>query len=360
MAISLSHGGTTMYASASPSQEVLVGTREGIVTIQRNAGGPGWHVAQRALTDRHIHAIITEPQSGTIFAGAHKGGLFASTDGGKTWTDRSKGLTESDVYSLASAGTNGDVRIYAGTEPAHLFVSADLGATWTELPALHTVPGSDKWSFPAPPHISHLKHINFDPRDSNTMYASIEVGALLKSTDAGKSWTEIPGMYEDVHRTVINPTKPERMYVTGGDGVYVTSDAGATWEHWATREAEIGGYPDLLVFDQKNPDLMFIAAAQCSPGEWRQSHFAGARISRSRDGGKTWEILSGGLPDRLQASVEAMCLEQNGSSATILFATTAGEVYCSDDEGEHWSLAIKGLAPISKGGHYHALTSATA
>src|SRR5712692_376734 len=100
VAITLSHGGTTIFTSETPSQEVLVGTREGIVTLQRNAGGAGWHVAQRALTDRHIHAIITEPESGTIFAGAHKGGLYASSDGGKTWSERGDGLTETDVYSL--------------------------------------------------------------------------------------------------------------------------------------------------------------------------------------------------------------------------------------------------------------------
>jgi photosystem II stability/assembly factor-like uncharacterized protein len=360
MAIALSHGGTTIYTSASPSNEVLVGTREGIVTIQRNAGGQGWHVAQRALTDRHIHAIIMEPESGALLAGAHKGGVSVSLDGGKSWADRNNGLTELDIYSLATAKIDGRVRIYAGTEPAHLFVSEDLGLNWTELPALTKVPGSDKWSFPAPPHVGHLKHINFDPRDSKTMFGSIEVGGLFKSTDAGQTWTEVPGMYEDVHRTVINPANPERIYVTGGDGVYVTSDGGAIWEHWADREAAIGGYPDLLVFEPRNPDQMFISAAQCSPGEWRQSHFAGARISHSGDGGRTWEVLRNGLPDRLQASVEAMCLEQNAASCTILFATTSGEVYCSDDAGEHWSLAVNGLAPISKGGHYHNLAPATA
>src|SRR5947209_2429388 len=115
MAIALSHGGTTIYTSASPSNEVLVGTREGIVSIQRNAGGQGWHVAQRALTDRHIHAIIAEPESGALLAGAHKGGVSVSLDGGKSWTDRNTGLTELDIYSLAAAKVDGRVRIYAGT-----------------------------------------------------------------------------------------------------------------------------------------------------------------------------------------------------------------------------------------------------
>ncbi len=360
MAIGLAHGGDTIYSSASPSQEVLVGTREGIVTIQRNAAGAGWHVAQHALTDRHISAVAFDPESGTVFAGAFKGGLFASSDGGRTWSERTNGLSESDVYSLAVAQVDGKTRVFAGTEPARLFVSEDLGGHWSELPGLRQVPGVESWSFPAPPHIGHLKHINFDPRNTRTIYASIEVGALLRSTDAGQTWTQVPGMYEDVHRTVINPAHPDRILVSGGDGIYATTDGGAHWEHRTTRESEIGGYPDLLVYDPRNPDVLFVAAAQCSPGEWRKTHFAGARVSRSRDGGRTWEILRGGLPDRLQASIEAMTIETAGPSCTILFATTSGEVYGSDDAGETWTLAVRGLAPISKAGHYHALVPATA
>ena len=42
MAIGLSHGGTTIYSSPSPSKEVLVGTREGVVTIARDGSATDW------------------------------------------------------------------------------------------------------------------------------------------------------------------------------------------------------------------------------------------------------------------------------------------------------------------------------
>ena len=71
---------------------------------------------------------------------------------------------------------------------------------------------------------------------------------------------------------------------------------------------------------------MFMTAAQDAPGTWRTSHFAGARISRSKDGGHSWEILKNGLPDRLQASIEAFCLEEARNSTAIYAATTAGEI----------------------------------
>ena len=357
MAIGLSHGGTTIYQS-SKSEEVLVGTAKGVVRIERT-GGSEWRIAGQTLTDKHISAIVTEPVSGTIFAGAFHGGIHASTDGGRTWERRDNGVAEDDVYSMATVQLNGGPRVYAGTEPARLFYSDDLGMSWTELPNVRKVPSVDSWSFPGPPHIGHLKHINFDPDDPMTMYASVEVGALLKSIDAGETWTELTnGLYEDVHRTVINPKNGKQIYVSGGMGLWMTTDGGQNWEQITTREHEVGGYPDGLVLLPRQPELMFITSAHKSPNAWRESHFAGARISRSRDGGRTWEVLHNGLPDRLQASVEAFALEDHGDSFSLFAATTAGEVYASDDNGDHWAQIVSGLAPISKSGHYRALVTA--
>ena len=98
--------------------------------------------------------------------------------------------------------------------------------------------------------------------------------------------------------------------------------------------------------------------AHDAPGTWRTTHFAGARISRSKDGGRTWEILRNGLPDRLQASIEAFCLEEAGSSTSVFAATTSGEIFSSDDLGESWTKIISGLPPVSKAGHYRNLVAA--
>jgi len=176
MAIGLSHGGTTIYSNPSPSKQIFVGTREGVVTIERD--GAEWRIGQRAVTDKHISAIIREPVNGLLFAGAFHGGVMVSADEGKTWEERNGGMTQNNVYSLAAQNLNGRVRVFAGTEPAHLFVSGDLGVQWRELANLRAVPSVSKWSFPAPPHIGHVKHINSDPEHPNTIYASIEVGGL--------------------------------------------------------------------------------------------------------------------------------------------------------------------------------------
>jgi len=356
MAIGLSHGGTTIYSSPSLSTQILVGTCEGVATIQRT--GSDWRIAHRAVNDKHISAIMKEPESGLIFAGVFRGGVIASADEGKTWEARNNGMSQNNVYSLNAKRMNGKVRVFAGTEPAHLFVSDDLGLEWRELPNLRSVPSVSKWSFPAPPHIGHVKHINFDPENPNTIYASIEVGGLLRSNDGGESWEEFPSLYEDVHRLMIHPAEPKFLYAVAGRGLYISPERGAVWEQWTRREDEIGGYPDGFVFRPSDPKLLLMTAAHDAPGTWRTTHFAGARISRSKDGGRTWEILQNGLPDRLQASIEAFCLEEAGADTAIYAATTAGEIICSEDLGESWKVIVKGLAPISKGGHYRPLVQA--
>jgi photosystem II stability/assembly factor-like uncharacterized protein len=361
MTIALSHGGPTIYNTGRQSTRLLVGTARGVTTVERSDSG--WRIAGEALTDKHIGAILVEPRSGTVFAGAYgDGSLFASLDGCETWSRRDHGLSEHNIYSLEAVEIDGRVRLYCGTEPAKLFVSDDLGDSWRELTGLRKVPTVDSWSFPGPPHVAHSKHITFDPRDPKTMYVSIEVGGLLRSSDGGETWQDVPGMYEDVHRLLIDPANPERLHVAGGAGLWQSEDDGATWHNTTDHQHEIGGYPDQLLYHPANPDLMFVASAESTPNTWFAKPFAGARISRSRDGGKTWEPLTNGLPDRMQGNIEAMCLEVTGpdEACSLFAATTAGEVFVSDDAGETWTLAVCDLAPISKGGHYVPLMAGRA
>ncbi|MGH7775433.1 MAG: WD40/YVTN/BNR-like repeat-containing protein [Candidatus Binatia bacterium] len=371
MAIALSHGGSNVYSSPSRSRQVLVGTKDGVVIVERDGDGLKWRVAHRALRGLHISSFTIEPESGMVFAGAFFGSVHASKDGGRTWERRDRGLPLHDIYSLASERLGGKARVYAGTEPAHLFYSDDLGLQWTELPSLRSVPSTPQWTFPVPPNVAHTKFITFDPGDPATIYACIEQGALLKSSDSGKTWKELNtvGFYRDkdrsvehfydVHKALIDPRDSQRIYVTGGAGLYVTGDGGRHWEKWMCPDWAEDVYPDGIVLHPRKPDIMFVSAAEHNPARWRANGgFAGGRIYRSDDGGRTWEILGNGLPDRMQHEIGALCLEDWGESFSVFAATTGGEVYCSDDGGEHWSLIVGGLAPVSKKGHERLLATA--
>ena len=371
MPIGLSHGGTNVFSAKNPSHELWAATQDGLVLFERKENGK-WHESQRALRGQHISAIIFERTTGTMFAGAFFGSVHASSDGGKTWERRDNGIAVHDVYSLASNVVDGKVRVYAGTQPAHLFVSEDLGFHWSEIASLRSVPTVSQWSFPAPPHIAHTKFITFDPQDPKTIYACIEQGAFLKSTDDGASWKELNTVglladknrpvehFYDVHRCLIDPRDPQKIFVTGGAGLYVTKTGGGSWERWTSPDWAPDVYPDGFTWNPRNPDQMFVATAEHNPTTWRKAGSqarAEGKIYRSNDAGKNWQRLRGGLPDSLKHEFGALCLEESNGNCAIFGGTTGGEIFCSEDNGESWTLITSELAPISKKGHERLLAA---
>ncbi len=365
MKISVSPNGTNFYETSAAPSEILVGTADGVVEFSRT--GASWQQTSHTLQGKHVGAMTIEPRSGMIFAGTHKSGLWASDDGGAHWERRDDGIESDNIYGLNHVHAGSETRIYAGTEPAHLYVSTDLGKSWKELPSLLDVPSVQKWTFPAPPHSAHVKNIVFDPRDPDTIYAGVEVGGAFKSTDAGQTWKELNegGFYEDVHRMFITQARPDDVYMATGRCLYHSPDAGTSWEEISlpgvTPDNAHGlnqgiAYPDALVILPSHPDLMFTAGAAASPGTWSKNEGAFARVGRSRDAGKSWEYLTGGLPQQTRANFEAMTMGAYAGGFALVTGTTDGEVFLSEDEGDSWTTLATDLAPISKSGHYRGVS----
>ena len=354
MAICLSHGGQTIYASASPATDLLVATIDGVVFLNRDGQGSPWQVKRKALTGYHVIALAIEPTTGTIFATMHNGGVAASEDFGETWDFRNEGLASENVYCITCSVSGDRVKLYVGTEPAHLYVSEDLGKNWRELTALRTVPSVKGWTFPAPPHNAHVKNVAVDPTDPNTIYACVEQGGLFKSTDGGESWQELHGFNDDCHRLFIRPSNPQELILPTGYGFYRSADGGQSWEEITERVSRIG-YPDPLVYNPFQENLMFLAGAEADPFHWMQTRSANPRIARSRDGGDTWEVLGNGMPERLNANFEAMAIEAWDGGCTVYAGNTDGDIYASDDEGDTWAKVVTGIPALSKTIHYTIL-----
>jgi len=354
MRVLMSIGGPMLYESDDPADEILVGTVDGIVWLNRTGPGAPWGSVRRALAGTHVSNLVEHPESGRLFAGTHGQGIHASDDDGRTWQRKDRGVAHANIYSMAAVRAADGVRLYAGTEPAHLFVSADGGESWRELPALRSVRTVDTWMFPAPPHVAHVKHIQFDPRSADTIYASVEVGGLLKSADGGRTWRQLEGFFEDVHRVMVSAARPDQLVMANGAGMYRSLDAGDAWEQVTDRSARIG-YPDTVIIHPHRPDTVFLAGAICGPGEWRKTKTADARVARSRDGGRTWEYLEGGLPAHIHGNIEGMALNVWPGGSRLFVGSTDGDVFFSADEGDTWTTIARGIGPVSKGGHYLAL-----
>jgi photosystem II stability/assembly factor-like uncharacterized protein len=360
----LSPNGQNVNRGDAPPTRLLVATLRGINRLERASPGAAWTDRGRALDVQHCSSLALEPRRGGIFAGMHSGGLYFSPDGGQTWEPRSRGITIDQVFCVGYAYHGDKIVLYAGTEPASMFRSDDYGLSWTEQPGVKETKGREKWSFPSPPHHAHVKMMTVDPRDPNVIYAGVEQGDLLKTTDGGTTWHVLDDYskptdwtYRDIHQVVVHPSNSAELYMTTGMGLYRSLDAGETWTLLVDNSFRIG-YPDHLLVSPLDHDTMFMAGARENPGEWRKTHRADGTIVRTGDRARSWTDASRGLPEDGRANVEAMSLADYPGGFTLFAGTTDGEVFASEDAAQSWTRIAAKLAPVSKSNHYRAVQPA--
>lgn len=210
---------------------------------------------------------------------------------------------------------------------------------------------------------------------------------VMRSGDGGESWQRI-GIYQGMHsdamvRTLAHhPQRPEIVYAGTDKGLYISDNAGESWEH---AESELSPYAVwALTIDQLNPETMFAgtgtpcqaalyqsadsgktwAACQTTIAEecpnvgipritgiaidpvnrdhiWMGIEVDGVR--HSGDGGKTWEVINGAIPNPDVHSVAVAA----GPPKTV-FIVVNNEVYTSTDDGGTWeALHIREIFPWS-------------
>jgi photosystem II stability/assembly factor-like uncharacterized protein len=357
------NGQNRISGDAAPTR-LLVATIKGISVLERERPGAPWVGRGVRLEGQHCSSLLIEPHRGGVFAGMHSGGIYFSADRGESWEPRANGVTIPNVFCLACAQHGDNTVLYAGTEPASMFRSDDYGKSWAEQPGVKETKGREKWSFPGPPHKAHTKTMTVDPRHPNVIYAGVEQGDLLKTTDGGANWRVLDDYskptdwtYRDIHLVVVHPENSNELYMTTGMGLYVSQDAGETWKLIVDNSFRIG-YPDHLLVSPRDGDTMFMAGAANDPGKWLSSHRAEGTIARSSDRGRSWTDASRGLPDNRRANIEAMSLAAYPGGFTLFAGTTDGIVLASEDEAQSWTSIAGGLAPVSKSGHYRALQHA--
>jgi len=112
-------------------------------------------------------------------------------------------------------------RVYAGTKPAYLFRSDDGGRTWHDLSGFRKIPNRWWWFSPAePPDFRpYVMSIAPSPTEHDVVLAGIELGAVVRSTDGGETWSRHrTGALRDCHSLKFHATDGTRLYQAGGTG----------------------------------------------------------------------------------------------------------------------------------------------
>jgi photosystem II stability/assembly factor-like uncharacterized protein len=345
-------GGRALAVTGVPGEpdHFYFGAVDGGIWESTNAGRT-WNPIFDGQNVGSIGAIAVAPSAPkTLYVGsgeadmrsdiAYGNGVYKTTDGGKTWTHIGLENTyqigavvvdprDANTVYVAALG-----HPYAANPERGVFKTTDGGATWTKVLSKDNDTGA----------IS----LAMDPKHPEVVYASLwqtrrppwnvyppsngPGSGLYKSTDAGKTWTQLTtGLPAKPGRIgiAVAPSQPSRVYAQidtpdaiDQGGVYRSDDGGATWAHMAGGKEQIriwerGWYFSGITVDPKNPDVVYVMDTA---------------TYRSDNGGKTFNAIKGspGGDD-----YHTLWIEPDDSSRMVLGSDQG--VVVSVDRGITWS-----------------------
>lgn len=324
----------------------LVSTSAGLTRAAPDDAG-GWTV-ESLLPGRRAGTLAADPhRPGIIYAGTDREGVLVSHDRGRTWA--SAGLVGQTVKALAVSSLHPGT-IYAGTRPPCLFVSRDGGENWEELQAFRRIRGRRFWRSPAePPDFrAYISAIGLSPSDPDVIVAGIEFGAVVRSADGGRSWSNhLAGSIRDCHDLTFHGSDGDWVYEAGASlvGASVSRDGGRTWRQ--PREGLHHRYGWRCAADPARPALWYLSAGPIGWGGVPQAHKHGeanAAIYR-RDGEGAWERLGGGLPEPMTHMAYALVTRPD-HPGHLYAGLSSGDLWQTTDYGDHWQ-----QVPVNLG-HY--------
>jgi len=349
--------------------DLLVATRKGLVRVEegdRLAGPP-------AFLGEPVSAVLADARDGALYAALRLGHcgvkLHRSADGGATWEEvRAPAFPKAAdpvdapavdmVWTLEAGGHDEPGRIWAGTLPAALFVSDDRGESWRLVEPLWERPERKGWmggGYDQP----GLHTILVDPRDSRKLTVAISTGGIWRSTDGGGSWslggaglrqdhvppelTFDPG-FQDPHRLAACAAAPDVVWCQHHNGIFRSTDAAASFTEIEGVEPAVFGFA--VAAHPVDPETAWFVPA--IRDERRVPVDSRLVVTRTRDGGRSFESLGRGLPERdCFDLVYRHALDVDASGEHLAMGSTTGHLWLSRDGGTSWRLAAGHLAPIA-------------
>jgi len=231
------------------------------------------------------------------------------------------------------------------------YVGASAGGVWK------TTDGGDSWEavFKDQPTAS-IGAVALAPSNPNVVWVGTGEGnprndvvdgrGVFMSPDAGKTWQFMGlGDVGQITRIVVDPLDPNIVLVgalghvwapNADRGVFRTADGGKTWQK-VLFVNDTTGVADLVMVPG-NPRVLFAGMWQFVRYPWELvSGGSGSGIYRSTDGGLTWTPLKDGLPTGLLGRIALAVGPTNPSHVYALIETKQGMLWDSKDQGDHWT-----------------------
>jgi len=357
---------------------VLVGTRKGAFVLTSDGSRKSWRIEGPHFAGWEIYHVKGSPADPKRLYASQSSGWFGqvlqrSNDGGKTWEAAGndfqyEGTTGTHTWYDGSPhpwefkrvwhiepSLSDPEMIYAGVEDAALFASRDGGSTWAEMPGLRTHETAPSWAPGAGGLCLHT--IVIDPTKPDRMFIAISAAGVFRSEDAGKSWQpanrglrsntmpdEDAEVGHCVHRIAIHPSRPNTLFMQKHWDVMRSDDGAESWREISGNLPTDFGF--VIDVNSSEPDTVYVV-----PITSDSHHFVSEgklRVYRSKSGGDDWEALTNGLPQKdcyVNVLRDAMTVDQLDPCG-VYFGTSGGQVYASADGGDSWDAIVRDLPPV--------------
>lgn len=363
------------------AQRLFVSTRKGLFIFEQQAAG--WRQTHVSFLGDNVTLALPDARDGSIYAALNLGHfgvkLRRSTDGGATWAEcgvpsyaeaapeaadpdapaevKAKAPSLKLIWALESAGPDRPGQLWAGTLPGGLFHSSDCGETWKLNRPLWDRPERLNWFGGGADHPG-IHSVCVDPRDSACVTLGVSCGGVWQTKDSGNSWDLIgrgqfaeympPDQREkldiqDPHRLVQCPSQPDWFWIQHHNGVFASEDHAQTFRHVESARPSRFGF-GVVVHPNDGQTAWFVPAVK---DECRVPVDGKFVVSRTRDGGTTFEILDRGLPaPPAYDLVYRHALDIDSTGNLLAIGSTTGGIWVSEDSGDSWRTLSTQLPPV--------------
>jgi photosystem II stability/assembly factor-like uncharacterized protein len=261
-----------------------------------------WRCIGPFRAGRTAGAVGVPQQPGVFYIGVNNGGVWKTTDYGRTWKP---------IFDDQPTGSIGDIAV-APSNPNIIYAGSGEGL---QRPDLSTGDG------------------------------------LYKSTDGGRTWKNM-GLRDaqQIGAIAVDPNDANRIYVAAlghpygpntERGVYRSTNGGETWERVLYKDENTGAIQ--VEIDPSNPRVIYADLWAARQGPWENAAWQGPEsgLYKSTDGGTTWRKLTKGLPT-FEQGLGRIGIGIARSNSNIIYATVDANppqagIYRSNDAGESWT-----------------------